>query len=83
MLQFINRGLIGGDSELTSSGIEFAKALGDFLQFDDSGFSCSSSSAASSSSKQHQGGGGGAEDDSSSPKTPNVLGQHYDFDNFG
>jgi hypothetical protein len=76
--QFINRGLIGGDSELTSSGIEFAKALGDFLQYDDSGFSC----LLRSNHHQQQPGA----EDSSSPKTPNTPGATdfgYDFDNFG
>lgn len=48
--QFIKLGLIGGDSELTASGIEFAKALGDFLQYDDTGFSCLVNSTASASS---------------------------------
>lgn len=37
--EHIARGMIGGDSGLTSSGIEFAKALGDFLEHDDTGFS--------------------------------------------
>lgn len=74
--QFINRGLIGGDSELTSGGIEFAKALGDFLQYDDSGFSCTSSG---SSGSQHSRPSGGATEGKATP----TSGFEYDFDNFG
>mmetsp|Transcript_9654 Transcript_9654/g.14538 ORF Transcript_9654/g.14538 Transcript_9654/m.14538 type:complete len:413 (-) Transcript_9654:574-1812(-) len=37
--EFIKRGLIGGDSDLTAHGIEFANALSSFLQLDETGFS--------------------------------------------
>ena len=65
--QFIKKGLIGGDSELTASGIEFAKALGDFLQFDDTDF-VSSSSSSKPSPKNN------------SPSDSTVQ---FDFDSFG
>jgi len=80
--QFIKRGLIGGDSELTASGIEFAKALGDFLQYDDSGFSCllnTASSTATSSKPRPQ----SATGDTPTSSTASTPGFEYDFDNFG
>lgn len=80
--QFIKRGLIGGDSELTAGGIEFAKALGDFLQYDDTGFSCLTNTAhhntsSVSSSSEEQGHG----QDSGSPSASNAPALEYDFDN--
>jgi broad specificity phosphatase PhoE len=75
--QFIKRGLIGGDSELTPAGIEFAKALGDFLQYDDSGFSC----LRDSNTLENK--GNSSSDSPKAMNTSNKLENDYDFDNFG